>query len=79
MIFLSIELNIILKNFFFYLKLGCKEKKVLKSYMNKNLSSNKFENNEFTMNHEKNHYKSLSSILKEISEIISLLEKKVHS
>ncbi len=47
--------------------------------MNKNLSSNKFENNEFTMNHEKNHYKSLSSILKEISEIISLLEKKVHS
>ena len=47
--------------------------------MNKNLSSNKFENNEFTMNHEKNQYKSLSSILKEISEIISLLEKKVHS
>ena len=43
--------------------------------MNKNLTSNKIENDEFNFNAKDSDYRNLSIRLKEISKTISLLEK----
>ena len=44
--------------------------------MNKELISNKIENDEFNFNNEDNDYTILISRLKEIGSIIKLLDKK---
>ena len=43
--------------------------------MNENFISNNIKNNEFTSNNDEIDYKNLINVLKEISTIISLLEK----
>ena len=43
--------------------------------MNKKISSNNIENDEFNLNNEDRHYKDLITRLKEIKSTIALLEK----
>ena len=45
--------------------------------MNENFSSNTTRNDQFASNSEESDYKNLINILKEISAIIALLEKKI--
>ena len=45
--------------------------------MNKNNNSNNLENDEFILNTKESDYKNLMIRLKDISETIALLEKKV--
>ncbi len=45
--------------------------------MNEYFTSNYIKNDEFTLNNEESDYKHLITVLKEISETISLLEKTI--
>ncbi len=45
--------------------------------MSENSNSNNIKNDEFTLNTEESDYKHLITVLKEISETISLLEKTI--
>ena len=45
--------------------------------MNEKFTSKDIQNNKFTMNTEEGDYKNLISRLKEISQIIALLEKTI--
>ena len=45
--------------------------------MNEQLSSNKFENDDFNLNNEDSDYKKLITRLKDISKTIILLEKTI--
>ncbi len=45
--------------------------------MNKNNNSNNFENDDFILNTKESDYKNLIIRLKDISETIALLEKKI--
>ena len=47
------------------------------NFMNKNMTSNNIENDEFNLNKDEIDYKNLFIRLKEIKKTISLLEKKI--